>query len=226
MSWIMKLWIVSFIFAALAGFCDGIECEFCKKEFTSLRRHRWRCKARVNTDSIDLDQRQVINSYHATRPFENNHDFVGENASIANTNNVVNGNNEESENTLLEHNDPHRFTCYCGKKCKGLRGLKAHQRSYHVVDIPNIKELFEMQDEYVSEESDEERNEEEQISSVKERVLKGIKLSKDKDQWNIANGFFKVALPVNDPIENIDDSVQTLQRIVYNYCGKWKQRRK
>ena len=147
MSWIMKLWIVSSIFAALAGFCDGIECEFCKKEFTSLGRHRWRCKARVNTDSIDLDQRQVINSYHATRPFENNPDFIGENASIANTNNMVNG--EESENTLQEHNDPHRFTCYCGKKCKGLRGLKAHQRSCHVVDIPNIKELFEMQDETV-----------------------------------------------------------------------------
>ena len=144
MSWIMKLWIVSSIFAALAGFCDGIECEFCKKEFTSLGRDRWRCKARVHTDSIDLDQRQVINSYHATRPFENNDDFIGENASIANTNNMVNGNNEESENTLQEHNDPHRFTCYCGKKCKGLRGLKAHQCSCYVVDIPNIKELFEM----------------------------------------------------------------------------------
>ena len=118
MSWILKLWIVSSIFAALAGVCDGIECEFCKKEFTSLGRHRWRCKARVNTDSIDLDQRQVINSYHSTRPFENNHDFIGENASIANTKNMVNRNNEESENTLQEHNDPHRFTCYCGKKCK------------------------------------------------------------------------------------------------------------
>ena len=118
MSWIMKLWIVSSIFAALAGFCDGIECEFCKKEFTSLGRHRWRYKARVNTDSIDLDQRQVINSYHATRQFENNYAFIGENASIANTNNMVNGNNEESENTLQKHNDPHRFTCYCGKKCK------------------------------------------------------------------------------------------------------------
>ena len=35
---------------------DGIECEFCKKEFTSLGRHRWRCKARVNTNSIILDQ--------------------------------------------------------------------------------------------------------------------------------------------------------------------------
>ena len=74
-----------------------------------------------------------------------------------------------------------------------------------------------MQDEYVSEESDEERNEEEQINSAKERVLKRIKLLKDKDQWNIVNDFFKVALPVNDPIENIDDSVQTLQRIIYNY---------
>ena len=75
MSWIMKLWFVSSIFAALGGFCDGNECEFCK-EFTSLRRHRWRCKAKVNTDSTDLDQRQVINSYHATRPFENSHDFL------------------------------------------------------------------------------------------------------------------------------------------------------
>ena len=106
---------------------------------------------------------------------------------------------------------------YCGKKCKRLRGLKAHQRSCHVVDIRNIKELFEMQDEYVSDESDEERNEEEQINSVKERVLNGIKLRKNKDQWNIANDFFKVPLPVNDPIENIDDSVQTLQIIIYNY---------
>ena len=34
---------------------------------------------------------------------------------------------------------------------------------------------------------------------------------------DIANDFFKVALPVNDPIENIDDSVQTLQIIIYNY---------
>ena len=74
-----------------------------------------------------------------------------------------------------------------------------------------------MQDEYVSEESDEEHNEEEQINRVKERVFKGIKLTKNKDQWNITNDFLKVALPVNDPIENIDDSVQTLQRIIYNY---------
>ena len=140
----MKLLIVSSIFTALASVCDGIECEFCKKKFTSLGRHRWRCKARVNTDSIDLDQRQVINSYHARRPFENNHDSVGENASIANRNNMVNGNNEESENTLQEHNDPHRFTCYRGKKCKGLCGLKAHQCPCHVVDIPNIKEFLEM----------------------------------------------------------------------------------
>ena len=55
MSWIIKLWIMSSILAVLAGFCDGIECEFCKKEFTSLGRQRWRCKARVNTNSIDLD---------------------------------------------------------------------------------------------------------------------------------------------------------------------------
>ena len=215
MSWILKLWIMSAILAALAGFCDGIECAFCKKEFTSLGRHSWRCKARVNTNSIELDQsqRQVINSYHATRPFENNHDFIGENASIANTNSMVN--NEESENTLQEHNDPHRFTCYCGKKCKRLRGLKAHQHSCHMVDIPNIKELLEMQDEYVSEESDKERNEEEQINSVKELVFKGIKLPKKKDQWNIVNDFFKVALPVNDPIENIQMIVFKLYKELF-----------
>ena len=114
---------MSSILAALAGFCDRIECEFCKREFTSLGRHRWRCKARVNTNLIDLDQRQVITSYHATKPFESFHNFIGENASIANINNMVN--NEESENTLQEDNDQHRFACYCGKKCKGLRGLKA-----------------------------------------------------------------------------------------------------
>ena len=120
----MKLWIVSSIFTALAGFCDVIECEFCEKEFTLLGRHRWRCKARVNTDSIDLDQRQVINSYHATRPFENNHDVIGENASIANTNNMVNGNNEELMSSMAWVK-----RCY-SEKSKNLNKLLVFEALY------------------------------------------------------------------------------------------------
>ena len=30
--------------------------------------------------------------------------------------------------------------CYCGKLCKGLRGLKAHQSK--VLDLPELREMF------------------------------------------------------------------------------------
>ena len=32
--------------------------------------------------------------------------------------------------------------CYCGKLCKGLGGLEVHQRSCKVLDLPELREMF------------------------------------------------------------------------------------
>ena len=41
-------------------------------------------------------------------------------------------------NNLDNDNDCYLKECYCDKKCKGLRGLKAHQRSCSVLDLPEL----------------------------------------------------------------------------------------
>ena len=38
------------------------------------------------------------------------------------------------------------FTCYCGKRCKGLRGIRAHQRSCVASNFGDLKALFTQSD--------------------------------------------------------------------------------
>ena len=40
------------------------------------------------------------------------------------------------------NDDCYMKECYCGKLCKGLRGLKAHQRSCKVLDLPELREML------------------------------------------------------------------------------------
>ena len=56
-----RIWICFMLFLGA--------CDFCKKEFDSVNRHKWRCKARIDQSnhSNDVD-------YHETLPvIENKH---------------------------------------------------------------------------------------------------------------------------------------------------------
>ena len=46
---------------------------------------------------------------------------------------------DENEN---KNKSDHDVTCYCGKKCKGLRGLRTHQRSCVASNLDDLKALF------------------------------------------------------------------------------------
>ena len=81
--------------------------EFCGKDFKEANMHNWRCKSRSHQSS------------------SNNH-VANEKASSSNIVNPEIINNRSVAN--VEH-----IHCSCGKKCKGLRGLKAHQRSCRVI---------------------------------------------------------------------------------------------
>ena len=67
--------------------------------------------------------------------------------SILNLNNDIDSNHGESHWTSFDENknknkSDNDFTCYCGKKCKGLRGLRAHQRSCVASNLDDLKALF------------------------------------------------------------------------------------
>ena len=85
-------------------------CEFCGKDFERLNWHKWKCKSRSHQNST-------------------NSNVANNNAS---SNNIVNPeiiNNRSISN--VEY-----ISCSCGKRYKGLRGLKARQRSFR-----NIKSM-------------------------------------------------------------------------------------
>ena len=85
-------------------------CSFCGEDFISLGRHTWRCKRKLHQGA---SQNLVTNG--------NSH--LPQDLFILN-------------NNISDNNGPantEEIKCACGKKCKGLRGLKAHQRSCRTI---------------------------------------------------------------------------------------------
>ena len=86
--------------------------------------------------------------------------------------------------------------CCCGKVCKGVRGLKIHQRNCRVID--NLEDELQQQ---MTEALNKNDNEEDVVDpdvshfSTEENfpdLKKGIKLPKLPLQWSTANDFFKL----------------------------------
>ena len=82
-------------------------CSYCGLDFQSLGRHTWRCKKKTN----ERDETHRGNS----RGPQSDHNHFETNLSNASVNNT------------------YIIKCCCGKRCKGLRGLKMHQRSCRVL---------------------------------------------------------------------------------------------
>jgi len=76
-----------------------VVCCYCRKDFTALGRHQWRCRKRMPVNS---------------------------------------GPNTTINTTLPNDKDPadvvELIKCCCGKACKGVKGLKMHQRRCRVLE--------------------------------------------------------------------------------------------
>ena len=106
---------------------------------------------------------------------------------------------------IIPDNDPvisSRITCCCGKKCKGHRGLKKHQRSCRTINgLQNITTSDLNHEGTTSSEDD---DNEVGIDSLpgdtcNNLILKkGVKLPKSDRQWNNANTFFKSVLFIDE----------------------------
>jgi len=78
-------------------------CSFCGKEFVSLGQHSGRCKSKLHRESEFQNSRNISSPLLPPESMK----------VVTNGSKIVN--------------------CSCGKQCKGLKGLKAHQRSSRTI---------------------------------------------------------------------------------------------
>ena len=119
--------------------------------------------------------------------------------------------------------------CYCGKSCKGKRGLKMHQRSCRVLHGLNDELLTDLEQQSI-ENTDSATHathstvEEIHIGNDQSFPVlkKGINLPKSDAEWSTANSYFKFTLQLNAPIrvEDLSSSITQLNNMVYNYFAE------
>ena len=123
--------------------------------------------------------------------------------------------------------------CCCDKDCKGIRGLKMHQRNCRVMQglgnelCEQLQEGIENSYRNTSSLGENTENNVEDVTQISGdfSILKlGIKLPKSPHEWSTANEHFKAAFS-NAPItaSDIDSSIKTMNNIIYTYfvekCG-------
>ena len=101
---------------------------------------------------------------------------------------------------------------------KTFRGLNSHKRSCHVLDIPDLKSLYEVSLQGTSDDIEESNEEDEEIDLDKLSLLTGVKLPKRDSDWQIATDYFKIMVePETLPNENINTYVLRLQETIHSY---------
>ena len=125
--------------------------------------------------------------------------------------------------------------CCCGKDCKGIRGLKMHQRTCRVMqglDDELCEQLQEDIENSIRNTSsfgeDMENNvaDATQMSGDFSLIKRGIKPPKSHHEWSTANDHFKAAFsnaPITITASDIDSNIKTMNDIIYTYfvdnCG-------
>ena len=129
--------------------------------------------------------------------------------------------NSVNERITLRQRSPvneNHVQCCCGIKCKGLRGLKSHQRScrasrglngnlfneLQAIDCIESETLVENALSVTTQPSD---------NSVK----KGMNLPTTQGEWGIANSFFHSELPISEVNkDNLNNVTEKFNQIVYD----------
>ena len=221
-QWYVNIVAILVIIAVLSKGNKAGVCEFCGKDFTVLGRHQWRCKARTFT-TVTIDYIPGgSDTYSTTTSLHNANNRAIENE----TSSLVHHNDSDHNGETAANNEPvvepeennHNHQCYCGKSFKTFRGLNSHKRSCHVLDIPNLKSLFEVSLQGTSDDIEESNEEDEEIDLDKLSLLTGVKLPKRDSDWQNANDYFKIMVePETLTNENINTYVRRLQETIHRY---------
>ena len=143
----------------------------------SLNRHKWRCKARLHQSS-------------------SNGNVANNNAS---SNNIV---NPEIINNISISNVQY-ISCSYGKQCKGLRGLKWHQRSCRLIKSTSNNIVDNLENDYneLNDNSNFDINNDNNLSddttNESPSLKNAVKLPVSTNDWDIANTYFHFNLPIS-----------------------------
>ena len=127
----------------------------------------------------------------------------------------------ETENESASVINERIVKCSCGKECKGMKGLKMHQRRCRVISGFQSDDTFEQ----VSEETLDNEIILADISLNEYFELKpGVCLPRSNEEWTVANDYFKYFFTINPmDLSSIDQSIQSMNQAIYNYfrdtCG-------
>ena len=182
------------------------------QRFKVLSKHLWQCKNRLQQNQHTVTELiNVSNNIIETR-----------NLSIANFNNTVEQTNDPPENRddnnsfSKKQKNENRHSCFCGKECKGLRGLQAHKRACKVMTLADTKSLFNSPP--LSEHLPVEKVSFDEVIPEKVTTLNSRKLPKTKEQWLQANAYFYATLACNDNnITDIETMFDEFQQTLYTY---------
>jgi hypothetical protein len=174
---------------------SATRCPYCNVDYNTLGRHTWRCKARVTSSDTGLVTETVT-------PANSNDDTTAGPSSTHNPSTLP----LDSGNSFAD-----TIQCMCGKKCKGKRGLKAHQRScatfralvnkdYSIGASENETD----QESTNSKIGPQRENEKPMLPKATMDAKAGIILPKTKSRWEEANLYFKSVFLLSEPVTNLD----------------------
>ena len=168
-------------------FASLVICNFCNLDFVSIKRHTWRCKFKIPMGENQRNHR----------------------IDITTIDHAVDISRNRSNSYLIK--------CVCGKECKGLRGLKTHQRT--CCTIKSISD--ELHNDSIENDFIDENNCGEVISestSELPNLKDGVKLPTASADWELANSYFHNKLPVNEIKEgDLNYLAEQFSTVVYNY---------
>ena len=125
--------------------------------------------------------------------------------------------------------------CVCGKECKGMKGLKMHQRRCRNMDNTEFSQppRFEYSNIDTREADIERQQEEITVESLNISEIKpGIKLPKSNEQWIEAKAYFRSIFShiklqpesLDEPINFMNDSIYDFFKFNYGACKSTNRR--
>ena len=196
-----KWFIIYLVLYSLLELSKGEICPDCGNDFISVKRYRWRCKGKLHNTHTTAQGNHENDILHRTIENPPN--------SLVSLNNDIDSNHGEGHLTSYDENknknkSDNDFTCYCGKKCKGLRGLIAHQPSCVASNLDDLQTNY---------------ADDEPMSPQQEKipVKDAIKLPTTKEECETANVYFHANLDLHSDIIDNKNEVLMFQSCIYDY---------
>ena len=146
---------------------------------------------------------------------------------------INHGPNAKINTTMVDVNDPANIVeaakCCCGKSCKGLKGLKMHQRRCRILEGLSEDQLGSENSNFDAKSSLDDNHEVNHVDSTfvdygaTVQTKPGVCLPKTDDQWTMANDFFKsifVNIDFDSEIIDVNAVVKLMNDSIYNYFNE------